>query len=119
MNSLHFKRFKHIIARSSYCRPNVEISDDTSTSFYVMPEICVFLQIKEQHRGDHMTPGPKSQLLAGIVVDTTPGPVSIFSLLFVTVMQKIILFDLLTGATYLMCLIQHPNLYSFSAPIVL
>lgn len=24
-----------------------------------------------------MTPGPKSQLLAGIVVDSTPGPVSI------------------------------------------
>lgn len=31
-------------------------------------------RIKEQHRGDHMTPGPKSQLLAGIVVDTIPGP---------------------------------------------
>ncbi|XP_026210316.1 adducin 3 (gamma) b [Anabas testudineus] len=31
-------------------------------------------QIKEQHRGDQMTPGPKSQLLAGIVVDTVPGP---------------------------------------------
>ncbi|KAM9726863.1 gamma-adducin-like isoform 2-T2 [Menidia menidia] len=31
-------------------------------------------QIKEQHRGDQMTPGPKSQLLAGIVVDTIPGP---------------------------------------------
>lgn len=38
----------------------------------------MFSQIKEQHRGDQMTPGPKSQLLAGIVVDTTPGPVSIF-----------------------------------------
>lgn len=36
-----------------------------------------FFQIKEQHRGDQMTPGPKSQLLAGIVVDTKPGPVSI------------------------------------------
>uniref|UniRef100_A0A665XB78 Gamma-adducin-like n=1 Tax=Echeneis naucrates TaxID=173247 RepID=A0A665XB78_ECHNA len=34
-------------------------------------------KIKEQHRGDQMTPGPKSQLLAGIVVDTIPGPVSI------------------------------------------
>uniref|UniRef100_A0A3Q2WYU8 Adducin 3 (gamma) b n=1 Tax=Haplochromis burtoni TaxID=8153 RepID=A0A3Q2WYU8_HAPBU len=32
------------------------------------------LNIKEQHRGDQMTPGPKSQLLAGIVVDTIPGP---------------------------------------------
>ncbi|KAF3708141.1 Gamma-adducin Adducin-like protein 70 [Channa argus] len=31
-------------------------------------------RIKEQHRGDQMTPGPKSQLLAGIVVDTVPGP---------------------------------------------
>ncbi|XP_029376775.1 gamma-adducin-like isoform X1 [Echeneis naucrates] len=31
-------------------------------------------KIKEQHRGDQMTPGPKSQLLAGIVVDTIPGP---------------------------------------------
>uniref|UniRef100_A0A4W6D7G4 Adducin 3 (gamma) b n=1 Tax=Lates calcarifer TaxID=8187 RepID=A0A4W6D7G4_LATCA len=31
-------------------------------------------RIKEQHRGDQMTPGPKSQLLAGIVVDTIPGP---------------------------------------------
>uniref|UniRef100_A0A667Y3Z1 Adducin 3 (gamma) b n=1 Tax=Myripristis murdjan TaxID=586833 RepID=A0A667Y3Z1_9TELE len=31
-------------------------------------------RIREQHRGDQMTPGPKSQLLAGIVVDTTPGP---------------------------------------------
>ncbi|XP_028278553.1 gamma-adducin-like [Parambassis ranga] len=31
-------------------------------------------QIKEQHRGDQMTPGPKSQLLAGIVVDTVKGP---------------------------------------------
>lgn len=42
---------------------------------------CIYLfnycQIKEQHRGDQMTPGPKSQLLAGIVVDTVPGPVSI------------------------------------------
>lgn len=39
-----------------------------------------FIQIKEQHRGDQMTPGPKSQLLAGIVVDTIPGPVSIFTI---------------------------------------
>uniref|UniRef100_A0A672JDN5 Gamma-adducin-like n=1 Tax=Salarias fasciatus TaxID=181472 RepID=A0A672JDN5_SALFA len=31
-------------------------------------------RIKEQHRGDQMTAGPKSQLLAGIVVDTKPGP---------------------------------------------
>ncbi|XP_061767568.1 adducin 3 (gamma) b isoform X2 [Nerophis ophidion] len=31
-------------------------------------------RIKEQHRGDQMTAGPKSQLLAGIVVDTVPGP---------------------------------------------
>uniref|UniRef100_A0A8C5HPS0 Gamma-adducin-like n=1 Tax=Gouania willdenowi TaxID=441366 RepID=A0A8C5HPS0_GOUWI len=31
-------------------------------------------RIKEQHRGDLMTSGPKSQLLAGIVVDTKPGP---------------------------------------------
>lgn len=31
-------------------------------------------RIKEQHRGEQMTPGPKSQLLAGIVVDTIPGP---------------------------------------------
>uniref|UniRef100_A0A671VF83 Adducin 3 (gamma) b n=1 Tax=Sparus aurata TaxID=8175 RepID=A0A671VF83_SPAAU len=31
-------------------------------------------RIKEQHRGDQMTPGPKSQLLSGIVVDTIPGP---------------------------------------------
>uniref|UniRef100_A0A673ANL3 Gamma-adducin-like n=1 Tax=Sphaeramia orbicularis TaxID=375764 RepID=A0A673ANL3_9TELE len=36
-------------------------------------------RIRDQHRGDQMTPGPKSQLLAGIVVDTVPGPVSIFS----------------------------------------
>uniref|UniRef100_A0A3B3D6Z6 Adducin 3 (gamma) b n=1 Tax=Oryzias melastigma TaxID=30732 RepID=A0A3B3D6Z6_ORYME len=35
-------------------------------------------RIKEQHRGDQMTAGPKSQLLAGIVVDTIPGPVSTF-----------------------------------------
>lgn len=27
-----------------------------------------------------MTPGPKSQLLAGIVVDTIPGPVSLFAI---------------------------------------
>lgn len=39
-----------------------------------------FVQIKEQHRGDQMTPGPKSQLLSGIVVDTIPGPVSIFTI---------------------------------------
>ncbi|XP_042357909.1 gamma-adducin-like [Plectropomus leopardus] len=31
-------------------------------------------RIKEQHRGDLMTAGPKSQLLAGIVVDTVKGP---------------------------------------------
>ncbi|XP_054654307.1 adducin 3 (gamma) b [Dunckerocampus dactyliophorus] len=31
-------------------------------------------RMKEQHRGDQMTAGPKSQLLAGIVVDTIPGP---------------------------------------------
>ncbi|XP_060895912.1 adducin 3 (gamma) b [Labrus mixtus] len=31
-------------------------------------------RIKEQHRGEQMTPGPKSQLLSGIVVDTIPGP---------------------------------------------
>uniref|UniRef100_A0A673ANY4 Gamma-adducin-like n=1 Tax=Sphaeramia orbicularis TaxID=375764 RepID=A0A673ANY4_9TELE len=36
-------------------------------------------RIRDQHRGDQMTPGPKSQLLAGIVVDTVPGPVSIFN----------------------------------------
>lgn len=41
-------------------------------------------QIKEQHRGDQMTPGPKSQLLAGIVVDTVPGPVSIVTIYFLT-----------------------------------
>uniref|UniRef100_A0A8C9ZYH3 Adducin 3 (gamma) b n=1 Tax=Sander lucioperca TaxID=283035 RepID=A0A8C9ZYH3_SANLU len=37
-------------------------------------------RIKEQHRGDLMTSGPKSQLLAGIVVDTIKGPVSIFTI---------------------------------------
>nr|XP_040033922.1 adducin 3 (gamma) b [Gasterosteus aculeatus aculeatus]XP_040033923.1 adducin 3 (gamma) b [Gasterosteus aculeatus aculeatus] len=31
-------------------------------------------RIKEQHRGDLMTAGPKSQLLSGIVVDTIKGP---------------------------------------------
>ncbi|KAM3863436.1 gamma-adducin-like [Diretmus argenteus] len=31
-------------------------------------------RIREQYRGDQMTPGPKSQLLAGIKVDTIPGP---------------------------------------------
>ncbi|XP_068423690.1 adducin 3 (gamma) b isoform X1 [Clinocottus analis] len=31
-------------------------------------------KIKEQHRGDLMTSGPKSQLLSGIVVDTIKGP---------------------------------------------
>ncbi|CAL8297394.1 unnamed protein product [Merluccius merluccius] len=31
-------------------------------------------RIRDQNRCDHMTPGPKSQLLAGIVVDTVPGP---------------------------------------------
>lgn len=40
-----------------------------------------FPQIKEQHRGDQMTPGPKSQLLSGIVVDTIPGPVSVLAVL--------------------------------------
>ncbi|XP_061600722.1 adducin 3 (gamma) b [Cololabis saira] len=35
-------------------------------------------RIKEQHRGDQMTAGPKSQLLAGIVVDTIPGPAFIY-----------------------------------------
>lgn len=35
-------------------------------------------KIKEQHRGDLMTAGPKSQLLADIVVDTTPGPAFIY-----------------------------------------
>uniref|UniRef100_A0AAX7UMH5 Class II aldolase/adducin N-terminal domain-containing protein n=1 Tax=Astatotilapia calliptera TaxID=8154 RepID=A0AAX7UMH5_ASTCA len=39
-----------------------------------IPLLNMFVQIKEQHRGDQMTPGPKSQLLAGIVVDTIPGP---------------------------------------------
>lgn len=42
-----------------------------------IPLLNMFVQIKEQHRGDQMTPGPKSQLLAGIVVDTIPGPVSL------------------------------------------
>uniref|UniRef100_A0A8C8EQY7 Class II aldolase/adducin N-terminal domain-containing protein n=1 Tax=Oncorhynchus tshawytscha TaxID=74940 RepID=A0A8C8EQY7_ONCTS len=32
--------------------------------------------IRQQNTGDHMTSGPKSHLLAGIVVDTIPGPVS-------------------------------------------
>lgn len=35
-------------------------------------------KIKEQHRGDQMTSGPKSQLLADIVVDTIPGPAFIY-----------------------------------------
>uniref|UniRef100_A0A673Z892 Adducin 3 (gamma) b n=1 Tax=Salmo trutta TaxID=8032 RepID=A0A673Z892_SALTR len=30
--------------------------------------------IRQQNTGDHMTSGPKSHLLAGIVVDTIPGP---------------------------------------------
>uniref|UniRef100_A0A8C5B4I3 Adducin 3 (gamma) b n=1 Tax=Gadus morhua TaxID=8049 RepID=A0A8C5B4I3_GADMO len=33
-------------------------------------------RIRDQNRCDQMTPGPKSQLLAGIVVDTIKGPVS-------------------------------------------
>uniref|UniRef100_A0A674CU38 Adducin 3 (gamma) b n=1 Tax=Salmo trutta TaxID=8032 RepID=A0A674CU38_SALTR len=32
--------------------------------------------IRQQNTVDHMTPGPKSHLLASIVVDTIPGPVS-------------------------------------------
>uniref|UniRef100_A0A8C7L9K2 Adducin 3 n=1 Tax=Oncorhynchus kisutch TaxID=8019 RepID=A0A8C7L9K2_ONCKI len=32
--------------------------------------------IRQQNTGDQMTSGPKSHLLAGIVVDTIPGPVS-------------------------------------------
>lgn len=49
-----------------------------------------------------MTPGPKSQLLAGIVVDTIPGPVSIFTLvLFVCVMQNIFSFLLLQYIQYI------------------
>ncbi|CAL1577579.1 unnamed protein product [Knipowitschia caucasica] len=35
-------------------------------------------RIKEQHRGYLMTAGPKSQLLADIVVDTIPGPAFIY-----------------------------------------
>lgn len=35
-------------------------------------------RIREQHRGEHMTSGPKSQLLADIVVDTIPGPAFIY-----------------------------------------
>lgn len=35
-------------------------------------------KIKEQHRGEQMTAGPKSQLLADIVVDTIPGPAFIY-----------------------------------------
>lgn len=35
-------------------------------------------KIKEQHRCDLMTAGPKSQLLADIVVDTIPGPAFIY-----------------------------------------
>lgn len=35
-------------------------------------------RIREQNRADHMTPGPKSQLLADIVVDTIPGPAFIY-----------------------------------------
>ncbi|CDQ58267.1 unnamed protein product [Oncorhynchus mykiss] len=31
-------------------------------------------RIRQQNTVDHMTPGPKSHLLAGIVVDTIPGP---------------------------------------------
>lgn len=42
--------------------------------------LLIFDQIKEQHRGDLMTAGPKSQLLSGIVVDTIKGPVSIFTI---------------------------------------
>lgn len=44
-----------------------------------------FVQIKEQHRGDLMTSGPKSHLLAGIVVDTIPGPVRTFFILILTI----------------------------------
>lgn len=35
-------------------------------------------KIKEQYRVDQMTSGPKSQLLADIVVDTVPGPAFIY-----------------------------------------
>lgn len=35
-------------------------------------------RIREQNRADLMTPGPKSQLLADIVVDTIPGPAFIY-----------------------------------------
>lgn len=49
------------------------------------PTVTLLIQIKEQHRGDQMTSGPKSHLLAGIVVDTIPGPVSAHSSLVVFV----------------------------------
>lgn len=52
----------------------------TFWSFFFFVQLkSVFPQIKEQHRGDQMTPGPKSQLLSGIVVDTIPGPVSLLA----------------------------------------
>lgn len=46
----------------------------------ILQKKIAFFQIKEQHRGDQMTPGPKSQLLSGIVVDTIPGPVSLLTI---------------------------------------
>uniref|UniRef100_A0A8C3GAD6 Adducin 3 (gamma) b n=1 Tax=Cyclopterus lumpus TaxID=8103 RepID=A0A8C3GAD6_CYCLU len=44
-------------------------------------------RIKEQHRGDLMTSGPKSQLLSGIVVDTIKGPPSLVSFCLMDVEQ--------------------------------
>uniref|UniRef100_A0A8D0DBW0 Adducin 3 (gamma) b n=1 Tax=Sander lucioperca TaxID=283035 RepID=A0A8D0DBW0_SANLU len=74
------ERTRWLNSPNSYLRVNVpehspsgDVSPRTKTMCKMnLLDKCV--QIKEQHRGDLMTSGPKSQLLAGIVVDTIKGP---------------------------------------------
>uniref|UniRef100_A0AAX7T109 Class II aldolase/adducin N-terminal domain-containing protein n=1 Tax=Astatotilapia calliptera TaxID=8154 RepID=A0AAX7T109_ASTCA len=85
------ERTRWLNSPNSYLKVNVpeqspsgDVSPRTKTMVFIasnnqnpkaeIPLLNMFVQIKEQHRGDQMTPGPKSQLLAGIVVDTIPGP---------------------------------------------
>uniref|UniRef100_G3P4E9 Adducin 3 (gamma) b n=1 Tax=Gasterosteus aculeatus aculeatus TaxID=481459 RepID=G3P4E9_GASAC len=63
------ERTRWLNSPNSYLRVNVP---EHSPSGEVSPRTKT--TIKEQHRGDLMTAGPKSQLLSGIVVDTIKGP---------------------------------------------
>lgn len=117
---IFFTCFKHVIIISYSCRSDVEISDNTSTNvMWCLRLICFSSDKRAAQRRSH-----DSRTQISVISRHSRGHHSraseyIFSLvMFVTVMQKIFLFELFAVATYLIYFIKQTNLSSYSPLIV-